>query len=209
MGGRILSAERWGVLGGTFDPLHFAHLTLAEQVREALDLRGVLFVPAARPVHKPAADVSPVEHRLRMVELAIAGNPRFEVSRIELDRPSPSYSVDTMEQLVAERPADEFVFIVSAEAVRQLIDWRRPQRLLELCQVAVVPRLGVTMPSRRWLNERFPGQGQRFLFVDASHLGHSSSEIRARAAAGRSIRYLVPSEVEAYIREHALYEAND
>jgi nicotinate-nucleotide adenylyltransferase len=209
VGGRILSGERWGVLGGTFDPVHVAHLALAEQVRDALDLRAVLFVPAARPVHKPAAGVSPVEHRLRMVELAIADNPAFQISRIEIDRPSPSYSVDTIEQLVAERPADSFVFIVSAEAVRELLGWRRPQRLLELCEVAVVPRLGVTTPDRRWLNDKFPGQAERFIFIDGSHLGHSSSEIRARVAAGRTIRYLVPSQVEAYIREHALYEAND
>jgi nicotinate-nucleotide adenylyltransferase len=197
------------VLGGTFDPVHFAHLAVAEQVREALGLTGVLFVPASVPVHKPPGIVSPAEHRLRMVELAIADNPHFAVSRIELERETPSYSVDTMELLVAQQPASEFVFIVSAEAVRELPGWHRPQRLLELCRLAVVPRLGYPMPTPEWLSDKFPGQADRFRLLETTRLGHSASDIRARVAAGRTIRYLVPSVVERYIRENQLYLAHD
>ena len=209
MGGRILSGEHWGVLGGTFDPVHFAHLAVAEQVRETLDLTGVLFLPAAQPVHKPNATVTPAEHRLRMVELAIAENPCFRTSHAEIERPTPSYSVDTMEELVAERPADSFYFIVSAEALAELPGWRQPWRLLELCPLVVVPRLGYALPAEGWFHEHFPGQRGRFVFVETTHLGHSASDIRARVAAGRSIRYLVPSVVEDYIRENRLYMAND
>lgn len=140
-----------------------------------------------------------------MVELAIADNPHFELSHIELDRGGSSYSVETIEQLAAERPTDRFVFILSADALAGLPGWRRPSRLLELCEVAVVPRLGYTLPTREWLSEHFPGHEERFLFLDTLHLGHSASAIRARAARGQSIRYLVPSAVEDYIRENALY----
>ncbi len=209
MGGRGLTGGRWGVLGGTFDPVHYAHLTVAEQVRDALDLAGVLFIPAARPVHKPAAIVSDAAHRARMVELAIADNPAFQLSRVELDRPAPSYSVETMSQLTTEHPDREYHFIVSAEAVRELPTWHEPRRLLELCRLAVVPRLGYQMPDRAWLGARFPGQEERFVFVAATHLGHSASDIRGRVAAGRSIRYLVPSVVEDYIMENRLYMAHD
>jgi nicotinate-nucleotide adenylyltransferase len=209
MGGRGLSGERWGILGGTFDPVHYAHLAIAEQVREALLLAGVLFVPAREPVHKPGIVVSPVHDRVAMLELATAGNPAFTVSRIELERSTASWSVDTLEQLTAERPEDEFFFILSVEAAGQLHTWHRPQRLLELCRLAVVPRLGYEVPSAEYLAEHFAGLEERVVSVPTSRLGHSASDIRARVAAGRTIRYLVPSAVNAYIKEHALYRADD
>jgi nicotinate-nucleotide adenylyltransferase len=209
VGGRGLSGERWGVLGGTFDPIHYAHLAIAEQVRETLELSAVLFLPARQPVHKPVAAVSEAEHRLRMVELAIAGNPHFRLSTVEHERSTPSFSVETMAQLTAERPGDRFFFIVSAEAVQGLPAWREPRRLLELCELAVVPRSGYALPSRQWLDEHFPGQHDRFIFIETTHLGHSASDIRTRVATGRSIRYLVPSDIEAYIKENKLYVAND
>lgn len=201
--------RRLGVLGGTFDPPHFAHLAIAEQVREALGLASVAFMPAGQPVHKPPAAVSLAEHRLRMVELAVAGNPHFRVSRHEIERGRPSYSVDTMSDLTADQPGSEFYFIVSAEAVQGLPEWREPRRLLELCRLTVVPRGGYALPSPEWLSEHFAGQEDRFLFVETVHLGHSASDIRSRVATGRSIRYLVPSEVEAYIRENRLYLPHD
>ena len=140
-----------------------------------------------------------------MIELAIADNPSFHLTRVEVDRDGPSYAVDSLEQLTAERPGSGFVFLMSSEAAAALPTWRRPQRLLELCAVAVVPRLGHEMPSRAALAAIFPGQEDRFLFVETAHLGHSSSDIRARRSAGRSIRYLVPPAVEAYISQHGLY----
>ena len=207
--GRRLSASRWGILGGTFDPIHYAHLAIAEQARDQLDLAGVLFTPAATPVHKPAESVSPAEHRLAMVELAIEDNPCFELSRIEVDRGGPSYSVDTLEELTRLRPTDSWVFIMSAEAAQALPTWRSPRRLLELCEIAIVPRLGYALPSRAWLAAQFAGQADRFVFVDTPALGHSASDVRARVRNGRSIRYLVPQPVEDYIVQHGLYLTDD
>jgi nicotinate-nucleotide adenylyltransferase len=199
-----VTETRWGILGGIFDPIHYAHLAIAEQTREALDLAGVLFLPAGQPVHRSPAEASAAD-RLKMVELATADNPTFEVSALEVQSNGPSYSVDTLERLTAERPDDRFVFIMSAEAAIGLPRWRDPLRLLELAEVAIVPRLGYQAVSRDWLDEVFPGRGDRFKFIDASHLGHSASEVRARRARGKSIRYLVPPAVEAYITDHNLY----
>lgn len=196
---------RWGILGGTFDPVHYGHLLIAEQTREALDLAGVYFMPAAQPPHKPDVIVSPSDHRLAMVELAIAGNPDFQLLRSEVERGGPSFSVETMARLTAERPADRFVFIVSTEAARELPSWREPRRLLELAELAVLPRLGYPPLEPDWPARHFPRLEHRFLFVDAPALGHSASDIRARVAAGQTIRYLVPPSVEAYIAQHRLY----
>lgn len=205
--GRRLSGARWGILGGTFDPIHYAHLALAEQVREELDLEGVIFVPARVPVHRPPP-VAGAEDRARMVELAIAGNPHFLLSRLELDASGPNYAVDTLERLHRARPADEFLFIVSVEAAAELTTWHEPARLLELATLVVVPRLGYPEPSIESLAREFPGREDRFVIVPTSTLGHSASNIRARLAGGRSIRYLVPPAVETYVREHGLYGAS-
>ena len=196
--------SRWGILGGIFDPIHYGHLAIAEQTRDALDLAGVLFVPAGQPVHRDAPIASPAD-RLRMVELATADNPRFTVSAIEIEADRPSYSVATIEQLAADRPEDEFVLIMSADTAAALPTWRDPLRLIELAQIAIVPRLGYDEISRNWIDEVFPGRQDRFELVPTTHLGHSSTDIRERVSRGQSIRYLVPSDVEEYINEHDLY----
>ena len=205
---RGVIGERWGILGGIFDPIHYGHLAIAEQTRDALDLAGVLFIPAGQPVHRddPAASG---DDRVRMAELATADNPHFAVSRLEVDANRPSYSVETLETLAIETPERAFVVMVSAEAAVLMPTWYRPKRLLELAQVAVVPRLGYADISHEWLEHHFPGQVDRFTFVQTTRLGHSSSDIRARIAAGRSVRYLVPAVVETYIGEHHLYGADD
>jgi len=213
MGGRVgidqhVTRPRWGILGGIFDPIHLGHLAIAEQAREALELAGILFIPAGQPVHRDAPHGA-ATHRVRMVELAIADNPAFSVSRVEVDADRPSYTVDTLEQLRRERPDDDFVVIVSSETASFLPTWSRPTRLLELAEVAIVPRLGFADIPKEWIDHHFPGQQDRFLFVPTTRLGHSSSDIRARAAAGRSIRYLVPAAVAAYIGEHRLYGSDD
>ena len=200
-----MTNPRWGILGGTFDPPHYGHLVVAEQVREALELAGVLFMPAAHPPHKADRAISAAEHRLAMVDLAIAGNPHFRLLPNEVDRGGTSYSVDTLERLTAARPGDRFIFIVSTEAARQLPTWRDPRRLVELCEMAVVPRLGYPPLEPGWAERAFPGLEYRFLAVDSPPLGHSASAIRARAADGRTIRYLVPPAVEDYIVRHGLY----
>jgi nicotinate-nucleotide adenylyltransferase len=195
-----------GLLGGTFDPVHYGHLAIAEQTAETLGLTSVLFVPANEPPHKPRGAAASAADRAAMVALAIADNPRFRLSRIELDRPGPSYTVDTLERLQADDPG-EYVLILSSEALAGLDTWRRPERLLELCRIAVVPRPGYSAMDRSWVAEHFPGRDERIVFMDGPRLGHSASDIRRRVSEGRSIRYLVPPEVQAYILDRALYRS--
>ncbi len=205
------SYRRVGILGGTFDPIHCAHLAIAEQVREALALDHVLLVPAAAPPHKPGAVVASAADRAAMVELAIAGNPAFSMCRIELDRPGPSYSVDSLELLIAEAERQnverELFFILSDEALAGLPGWHEAWRMPELCRFAIVPRLNGAPSDPDWLETNFPGRSDRFVFVDTVPLANSSSDVRRRASAGNSIRYLVPPAVEAYVRDHRLYRS--
>jgi nicotinate-nucleotide adenylyltransferase len=214
--------RRVGILGGTFDPIHYGHLVIAEQVREALELDRVLFVPAAIPPHKPEAVLAAATDRAAMVELAIAGNPAFTISRIELERDGPSYTVDTVGELVDEAArrgvAREFFFILSSEALAGLCTWHEPLRLMSLCRLVVVPRPGAPLPDAAWLESHLPaepGAGDRagtavdrVVCVQTVPLAHSASDVRNRAESGRSIRYLVPPAVEAYIREHRLYRSD-
>lgn len=208
MGGRALErapvTSAIGVMGGTFDPIHLGHLAIAEEAREALGLARILFVPAGLPPHKPAADVTSVPHRVAMVDLATADNPAFELSRVEVDRPGPSYTVDTVELLARQ---DDVTVILSAETFAELPTWHDPDRLFELARVAVVPREGYPAPDPAWLGTEFPGRDDRVSYLAGPRLGLSSTAIRARVAAGRSIRYLVPPAVEAYIVAKGLYRA--
>jgi nicotinate-nucleotide adenylyltransferase len=192
-----------GVMGGTFDPIHIGHLAIGEEAREALSLDVVLFVPAGEPPHKPAGSVTAVAHRAAMVELAIGDNPAFELSRIEVDRPGPSYTVDTVEALASG--GDDLVLILSAETFGELPSWHEPERLFDAARMAVVPREGYPPPDPAWLDEAFPGREARVAYLEGPRLGLSSTAIRDRVAAGRSIRYLVPAPVEAYIAQHGLY----
>jgi nicotinate-nucleotide adenylyltransferase len=192
-----------GVMGGTFDPIHIGHLAIGEEAREALSLDTILFVPAGQPPHKPAGSVTAVEHRLAMVELAIADNPAFELSRIEVDRPGPSYTVDTVEALA--RGGDDLVLILSAETFTELPSWHEPERLFDAARMAVVPRAGYPAPDPTWLAGAFPGRESRVVYLEGPRLGLSSTAIRARVAAGRSIRYLVPDKVGTYIADKQLY----
>ncbi|HUR15781.1 MAG TPA: nicotinate-nucleotide adenylyltransferase [Candidatus Limnocylindrales bacterium] len=197
-------SERWGILGGIFDPIHYGHLTVAEQTRDALALDTVLFIPTGIPVHKHAPDAS-AEDRARMVEIATADNPAFQVSRIELDSDRPNYTVDTLQALTDETPAREFTLIVSSETASYMPEWHLPERILQLARVAIVSRLGYADISLEWISHHFPEQADRFVRVATSHLGHSSTDIRDRVAGGRPIRYLVPAAVEAYIGDNHLY----
>jgi nicotinate-nucleotide adenylyltransferase len=207
---------RVGILGGTFDPIHYGHLAIAEEVREALELDRVLFVPAALPPHKLDEEVAPAADRAAMVELAIAGNPSFAISRIELERDGPSYTADTLGELADEaarqRVARSLYFIISAEALSGFATWHDPTRILELARLAVVPRPGAPLPDAARLAAMLPGgsaSASRVACVDTVPLAHSSSEVRARVAAGHSIRYLVPPAVESYIRDHRLYRSTN
>jgi nicotinate-nucleotide adenylyltransferase len=198
------ASERWGILGGIFDPIHYGHLTIAEQTLDALNLSTVVFIPAGQPVHKHAP-VANAPARMRMVELAIAENPRFQVSEVEIQADRPSFTVDTLEGLTARRPDINWTLIVSSETASYMPTWREPEHVLDLAEVAVVSRLGHADISAEWITHHFPGREKRFIRVATSHLGHSSTDIRSRVAARKSIRYLVPPLVANYIEDNELY----
>lgn len=200
---------RIGILGGTFDPIHVGHLAAAEEARETLGLEIVLFVPAGVPPHKPDRQISTPAHRTTMVERAIASNPAFRLSRVDVDRTGPSYAADTI-GILADEIRDAGVepdlwWILSAEAFADLPSWRDPERLLAGCRMAVVPRPGARLPARAWVEEHFPGLGDRVVVLGGPVLDISSTLIRDRVVAGRSVRYLVPDAVADYLEEHDLY----
>ena len=198
-----------GIFGGTFDPIHLAHLAVAEEAAEATGLERVLFVPAGEPPHKPGRAITDANHRLAMVELAIAGNDRFAVDRMELDRAGPSYTVDTLEAFRAARVAagesPDIALVLSAEAFIGLMSWRAPRRVVELAHLVVAPRDGYPEAGPEFLAEHLPDLVDRAVFLDAPRMRLSGGELRRRAAAGRSLRYLVPDAVAAYIGDHGLY----
>jgi nicotinate-nucleotide adenylyltransferase len=196
-----------GVFGGTFDPIHYAHLAVAEAAREAFDLRRVLFIPAAQPPHKPDRSIAAAEHRFAMVQVAIAGNDGFEISRIELDRGGPSYTVETLASLQEADPADRLALILSAESFAELPTWHEPERILALAEAIIVaPRFGYDEVDAGFLARQFPTSTAEAVLLDGPRVRLSASEIRERAAAGRSVRYLVPDAVAAYIGDHGLYQ---
>ncbi|HEU4325117.1 MAG TPA: nicotinate-nucleotide adenylyltransferase [Roseiflexaceae bacterium] len=194
---------RIGVLGGTFDPIHYGHLAIAEEARAALGLERVLLVPAAQQPFKQGITVTPAERRLEMVRLACQGNPAFEASPVELERPGPSYTVTTLEELHARLDV-ELLFIVGGDAVRDMPRWRRAPELPALAQIVIVQRPLVTLDLAR-LVEELPQLRGHYTLLEGPSIELSSTELRARVAAGRPIRYLVPDPVAAYIAEHGLY----
>jgi len=201
--------RRIGVLGGTFDPIHIAHLAIAEETRTQLDLDKVIFVPAGLPPHKMDVHVSPAEHRLAMVELAVAGNPHFEVSRVDIDRFGPCYTVDTIALLREEWGPDvEIYFIMGSDSLADILTWHKPDRLIRLCRIVAVGRPGYRVDMDE-LDRCLPGASQRILFINSPQLDVSSSDIQRRVRAGESIKYQVPEAVERYICEHGLYRSED
>jgi nicotinate-nucleotide adenylyltransferase len=197
--------RRLGILGGTFDPIHHGHLVAAEEAHYQLGLDRVLFLPAGRPPHKPMRPISPVHHRLRMLELAIAGKTYFTISRVDVERPGPHYTVDALGLLRAEwGPEVTFFFIEGSDSLADIATWYQPQRLIELCELAVVERPGSRMHLPQ-LEERLPGLTARIHWVQMPFLEISSSDVRARVRAGQPVSYLVPPAVEAYIVEQGLY----
>lgn len=189
-----------GVLGGTFDPIHVGHLLLGEAAREELRLERVLFIPAGRQWRKEEKDrdISPVDQRLEMVRLAIADNPAFEVSTIEIEREGPSYTVDTLEQLRSEAPGARLWFIVGADALVDMPHWHEVERIFELAKVCVAGRPGT--------DESWGPFADRVTWLEMPEIEVSSTAIRERVRAGRSIRYMAPDAVLRYIQEKGLYQ---
>ena len=191
--------RRIGLLGGTFDPPHWAHLVLAESARSELDLDEVWFVPAGRPPHKRGRRISPAATRLRLLERALAGLDGFRVEPMETKRRGASYTVDTLEALRERHPRAEWWLLIGADMLNDLPRWRRPARVLELARLAVMARDGNGL-------RRPPGLGPRRLrILRPPRIDLSSTWIRRRVREGRSIRFLVPDAVERYIRAHRLY----
>lgn len=193
---------RLGILGGSFDPPHVAHLAIASEACHALGLARVLFVPAAAPPHKGPGGQTPAEVRLEMASLAIDDDLRFTVSGIEIER-GLAYTADTLRALSARYADHDLVFIMGSDSLLQLETWHEPEELLALCSLAVAPRPGdspeaIAAAASRW-------GGHRVALLDLPPLGVSSSDLRRRAAARRPIRYLVPQRVEQYILETGLY----
>lgn len=194
-----------GILGGTFDPPHYGHLALAENARVQLRLDRVLFVLAGQPPHKPEHPPTPLYHRTAMVQAAIADNPAFTLSRVDLDRPGPHYTVDTLTLLQQEHPGVELVFLMGGDSLAEFPHWRDPGDIARLARLAVMRRPGYE-PDLEALEQAVPGLRERLLWIDAPLLALSSSDLRRRVREGLPLRYLVPPPVEAYICEHHLYE---
>lgn len=193
-----------GVLGGTFDPVHIGHLVVAEEARTKLGLSEVLFVPAGQPWLKQDRDISPAIHRVEMVRRAIADNAYFKVNTLEVDRPGPSYTVDTLTMLQEQLGSKaSLFFILGRDTLADLPLWEEPRKVIELCRLVVPPRLGSRDLGH--LEEAIPGLLERVIQLDMPVIGVSSSEIRQRIARGLSIRYLVPLGVEEYITEQRIY----
>ena len=192
-----------GILGGSFDPIHYGHLAIAEEVRVALQLDRVVFVPAARQPLKHNGHGATSAQRFEMARLACVTNAAFEVSPIEIERPEPSYSVVTLEEFHKIQPA-EYYFILGADAASDLGRWYAAERIIELARIVVVGRPGAA-PDRERLIHRFPRLAERMLLVAGPRLDISSTQLRERVASGQSIRYLTPDPVVEYMLRHGLY----
>jgi nicotinate-nucleotide adenylyltransferase len=193
-----------GILGGTFDPVHLGHLILGQEALDALALDEVLYIPAREPWRKSERAITPAAHRLAMLRLAVEGDARFGISDIELRREGPTYTADTLEALAGERLDDEFFFIMGTDALADLPNWHDPQRIVRHATLAVAPR-ELQEANAAALNA--PGIASRVLTFAMPRIDISSTDIRARVAAGRPVRYFVPDAVAAYIEQHGLYRA--
>jgi len=195
-----------GILGGTFDPIHNGHLKIAEAARKKLGLNEVYFMPAAKTPLKEGISISAVKRRVEMVRLAIAGKPHFKLSTIELDRPGPSYTADTIAELRKKLGAEtELYFIIGWDSLSQFARWREPARIIRMCRLVAVPRPGYTMPDPKALEAAIPGMSESLIVLDNPEIAISATEIRERVARGQSIRRLVPEEVAGYIQKNGLY----
>ncbi len=197
-----------GVFGGTFDPVHLGHLILAEWCREECGLDEVWFVPAPSPPHKDRSEITPAPLRAEMLELAVAGCPKFGVSRIEFDREGPSYTVETLQQLQAEGADRELFLLVGGDSLRDFSTWREPQRIAELATVVAVNRGRESLLSSDQMQQTLgAATAARIREVRMPAIDISATELRQRVREGRSIRFLTPRAVEAFIDEQRLYRS--
>jgi nicotinate-nucleotide adenylyltransferase len=193
-----------GILGGTFNPPHMGHLVMAQEALDQLDLDRVVLMPVAVPPHKEAREDPGAAARLELCRLAVAGDERFEVSSLEVDRGGASFTVDTLRELHDVEPEHDLTFIVGGDMAQSLPAWREPEAILALARLAVAEREGV---RREDIARRLESlhDGSRVVFFDMPRIDISSSSIRRRVAEGRPVRYLVPDAVAEAIAEHGLY----
>lgn len=200
--------SRLGIMGGTFDPIHYGHLVTAECARHEFCLDRVVFVPSARPPHKKAGQVTDADHRYRMTLLAVDANPAFEVSRIEIDRQGYSFTIDTVREfrrLYGEKT--EIFFITGADAILEIMNWKSASRLIELCSFIAATRPGFDLTELSRLFSGLPREyGEKIHPMEVPALAISSTDIRRRVREGRPIKYLLPDLVELYLRKHCLYD---
>ncbi|MBU4532736.1 MAG: nicotinate-nucleotide adenylyltransferase [Firmicutes bacterium] len=199
--------RKLAVMGGTFDPVHYGHLVAAEGVRHEFQLEKVVFIPAGRPPHKTDQRISEAKHRLAMTTLAVASNPCIEVSDLEINRPGPSYTFDTVQEVYRRYRPEEVFFITGADAVLEILSWHRVQDLLNKCCVIAATRPGHDLNSLKGRLEMLPAHlTARIVPLEVPALAISSSDIRRRVQNGKPIKYLLPEVVEEYINIHGLYQ---
>lgn len=189
---------RLGVMGGTFDPVHHGHLVAASEVADRFDLDEVVFVPTGQPTFKQEQDVTVAEHRYLMTVIATASNPRFTVSRVDIERPGLTYTVDTLRDLKTQRPDADLYFITGADAIEQILTWKDAEELFAMAHFVAVTRPGHTLSV-----DGLPAD--RVSIQEIPALAISSTDVRARACAGQPVWYLVPDGVVQYIAKHRLY----
>jgi len=197
--------SKLGILGGTFDPPHNGHLLIAREAQTQLGLTQVLFAPTRQPPHKNAAEHTAIEHRLEMVRLAIAPYPQFVLSRVDVDRPGPTYTVDTL-RLLHEQFGNsvELFFIMGMDSLANILTWRTPEQLIRLCKLAVFQRPGFAANLDE-LEQQVPGVSECVVFLQSSALDIAASDLQKRVRAGQSIADMVPEEIERYIKKNSLY----
>jgi nicotinate-nucleotide adenylyltransferase len=197
-----------GVLGGTFDPVHLGHISMAEEARDALGLDEVILAPAGQPMSKVNQPITPAEHRINMLRLAVKDKTGLSVSTIETERPGPSFTIDTITALQQKYGARaEIFFILGWDSLEQLPDWREPGHLITMCRLVAVPRPGCAQPNMRNLERQIPGISKKVIFLEKPNMDISATAIREQIARGDSIDRLVPGPVAAYIKKHKLYRA--
>lgn len=200
-----MTFTRTGIFGGTFDPPHLGHMILAAEAQAQLGLTRLLWVLTAQPPHKPEQPISALEHRLNMLELAIADDPYSEISRLEIDRPGPHYAADTLRLMQSHYPGTELIYLMGGDSLQDLPGWQRPSDLLAACHaIGVMHRPGDSVDLSA-LERLLPGIQAKVRFVDAPLLEISSREIRRRIINGGHFRYYLPEPVYKYIVQQKLY----
>jgi nicotinate-nucleotide adenylyltransferase len=202
--GWALGRRKIGIFGGTFDPVHLGHLIIASEMQYELELELVLWVPAGDPPHKPDQIITPARHRVRMLELALAGREDFVIDHTDLERAGPSYTADTVARIQAQHPEDQMIFLMGADSLRDLHTWREPERILAVAELGVARRPDVEVDLEASI-ERLPPLRGRVTIVDVPLIGITSRDLRHRVANDEPIAYQIPFAVERYIMEFSLY----